>query len=91
MKKVFKHTLGMKDDFILELPIDSKPLSIQIQDGQPQMWVLVDPIATIMEKRYFRMCGTGHLLNYSQTLCFIDTFQLHGGDLIFHVFEVLND
>ena len=86
--KVYKYSIPINDYFNLDLPIGARILSVQTQGKQPQMWVLVNPEEPT-EKRLFRLIGTGH---YSEELpdelTFIDTFQLYGGALIFHVFEV---
>src|SRR5437867_4021758 len=86
---VFKYPLPMQDDFTLELPEGAEPLSVQVQRGQPCLWTLVDPSRSL-QTRSFHMAGTGHPINNPDRLRFIDTFQIEGGMLVFHVFEVLN-
>lgn len=49
------------------------------------LWVLVDPNAP-EEPRSFSVYGTGHFMPDNPGT-FIGTFQMLGGDLIFHLFE----
>lgn len=79
-------SLDERDEFTLLLPEVAKPLSAQVQHGVPQMWVLVIPGGQEQERR-FRVAGTGHRIQWSPNLVHIDTFQMHGGALVFHVFE----
>lgn len=74
------------DDFKLNLPKGAKPLSVQLQIDEPQMWVLVNPGAD-REVRSFVTIGTGHPIEPGAALQFIDTFQMANGLLVFHVFE----
>jgi len=86
-RKVFKYDVVMDDTFKLSLPQGAEVLSVGVQFGEPRMWVLVEPTAPVVE-RTFRVAGTGHHITGS--LKFIGTFQLEGGALIFHLFEVLS-
>lgn len=42
MKKIFKYKLNLLDQQEVELPKWSTPLSVQMQNGELQMWVLID-------------------------------------------------
>lgn len=86
---VWKYPLPVADDVSIGLPAGARPLSVQVQDGQPCLWALVDPSNPI-EPRRFRIAGTGHPLwpDDLDSLIHISTFQLHDGALVFHVFEV---
>jgi hypothetical protein len=86
-KTVFKYPLPMRGNPI-QMPKGARVLSLQVQYGDPQLWALVDPEAP-EEPRQFRIFGTGHPMTITggHTLEFIDTFQLDGGQLVFHVFE----
>lgn len=87
MNVVYKYQLPLQDNFQLHLPEGARCLSVQVQYGTPCLWALVNPEAPV-EKRQFRMAGTGHPIELVESLSFIDTFQLEGGSLIFHVFEI---
>jgi len=86
MKKVYKYRLEIKDEQTLELPEGAEILTVQSQLGMACLWALVDPERK-KEKRIFRIAGTGHPIDDNKKYKYIDTFQLYGGDLIFHVFE----
>jgi len=87
MKTVWKYALNSDDVLSFDIPIGSEILSVQEQNGNPQMWVLVDPNEQVMETRFFRLAGTGHSIN-SPIKSFIGTFQLYGGELVCHLFEI---
>lgn len=85
MRTIWKYTLKVEDEQLIQIPKWSKPLCVQIQDGNPQMWVEVDTEQTF-ESRKFVTRGTGHPLPEYET--YLGTYQLLRGDLVFHVFEV---
>ena len=85
--KIFKYTITPADHFELELPIGAQILTVQTQYGVPCIWCLVNPNLST-EIRRFRMAGTGHPINEDFTLIYIGTFQMSGGQLIFHLFEM---
>ncbi len=71
----------------LELPKGAIVLTIQMQHNVPCIWVLVNPEVE-KETRYFKVIGTGHPIEDDlATISYINTFQMHGGDLVFHLFE----
>jgi hypothetical protein len=69
----------------LALPCDAAILTVQIQHGQPYIWIRLNTEhPTIL--RTFECFGTGHPLpNILRT--YIGSFQMEGGNLMFHVFE----
>jgi hypothetical protein len=89
MKTIFKYPIPQEGVFELKLPEKAKILTVQIQKGNPQMWAIVDPQAPL-EKRIFRLAGTGHPLESwpESEFLYIGTFQLFEGDFIGHLFEV---
>lgn len=90
MLKVFKYNLPLDDYFKVDLPKGAKILCIDTQFTVPQMWALVDPDEAETEARRFRFAGTGHdITETPEQLEFVDTFQMRDGNLIFHVFEVI--
>ncbi|MCB0526811.1 MAG: hypothetical protein KDC86_20005 [Saprospiraceae bacterium] len=86
-KQVWKYPIGTGGN-ILQMPVGAEILSIQTQFESPQMWVLVDPDAEVVD-RHIEVYGTGHEISYDMGVqrVFIGTCQLHGGNLVFHVFE----
>lgn len=79
----------LPDAFVVEMPRGAKLLSAQLQPtlGKPQLWVLVDQEQPKVRRRLVTV-GTGHplppeILGFT----FVGTFQLHGGGLVFHLFD----
>lgn len=83
-KTIYKYTVPV--DTVLHLPQDAEILTVQVQHNVPQLWALVDPAAPTTP-RHIRTYGTGHSID--DNVEYIDSFQLHNGDLVFHVFEVV--
>lgn len=73
-------------DLFLDLPLDSHPLSVEIQDGIVVMWVLVNPQETFMITRRFIVVETGEFFT-QDSVEFIQTIMVHNHN-IYHVFEV---
>jgi hypothetical protein len=67
----------------LYIPQFAEVLTVQIQDGVPQMWVLVDPTQSCVET-IFRIIGTGEEFE-SDNLKYVATFQMSW--MVWHVFE----
>lgn len=84
MKTIWKYTIT--PDTFISIPEGARLLSVQTQDNQPQLWALVDPSKPKMG-RAFRAIPTG--LDFEdEGLTYIDTFQINGGTLVFHLFEI---
>jgi len=83
---IWKLRLPMEDWPVLTVPAGAIPLTVQVQHGVPQLWIRCDPKAEPTPLR-LRVAGTGHDLagNVGRH---VGSFQLHGGELVFHVFEV---
>lgn len=75
--------------FTVALPRHARVLSVQTQKGHPVMWVYLDddPDLSTKEDRRFVAVGTGHNCEVVRNMRFVGTFQLDGGELIFHLFE----
>lgn len=83
--RIYKYPVTIDDVFDVEMPRGAQVLSVDVQGGRPQMWARVDPSAPV-EQRRFQLRGTGHPLNGNEGR-FVGTFQMHGGSLVFHLFE----
>lgn len=89
MRAVYKYTIPLDDVVSVELPTGSKILCVQSQRDDPQIWALVDPTFPVeKETRTFRIVGTGHQIDDLECENYIGTFQIRGGSLVFHVFEI---
>lgn len=86
IQRVYKYPLGPLGDWItVQMPDKAEVLCVQVQNGAPYLWARVtvgDPPVT----RHFRVAGTGHDLGEGVGR-YVGTFQLYGGELVFHVFE----
>jgi len=90
MLQIFKYDLRIEDDQTAEMPAGARILTVQDQRGTPRLWALVDPSAP-KETRTFRIHGTGHPVPDSERLSYLASFQMRGGELVFHAFEVVAD
>lgn len=74
-----------------EMPKGAEILTVQTQNETPCIWALVNP-ENEKETRYFEIFGTGHNVPVDMGIerKYINTFQLEGGRLVFHLFERLN-
>lgn len=89
MKRViYKQAITPSELLSLKLPKGATILTVQTQYGKPCIWFICDPDAE-REERVFEIYGTGHELRgdkYNHQ--YIGTFQLEGGKLVFHLFEL---
>ena len=88
IKNVFKYPVEIRNKFSVMMPDGAEILTVQMQHNKPQMWALVDQSKPEKE-RIFRISGTGHPMVYDMGSMYeyINSFQMRGGDLIFHLFE----
>lgn len=93
MERILKYSLSVTGIQKVEIGRNAKILSIQVQKGIPCIWFLQSDGDDIIE-RTIETIGTGHYLHETKEKIaterrFIGTYQLHGGDLVFHAFEIL--
>jgi len=88
MKTIWKYPLETNDTLDILMPKNSKILTVQMQNGIPCLWVLVDD-SKENERRTFALHGTGHEVNHTDIKKYIGTFQMMKGTLVVHVFEIL--
>jgi hypothetical protein len=79
------HHVG-PDRFCIRMPAGAEPLTVQMQDGSPQIWALVEPDQPEAEL-WFRIAVTGHPIA-DDIERYVGTLQIDRGSLVFHVFEV---
>lgn len=84
MKTVYKYPLRILDEQEVEMPDSANLLTVQMQNGQPCLWALVDT-SNPMVLRKILIRGTGHVAE--KVGRYISTFQMQGGALVFHAFE----
>ena len=84
MQKIWKYPISMEDAQTIQLPEDAKILCIKTQHGKPCMWVLLDPDAQKVV-RHFTLYKTNQIIPERRGE-YIDTFQMHKDNSVFHVF-----
>jgi len=84
MKTIYKYPLEVIDSQEVELPVTAVVLSVQVQNGKPFLWALVDTTFDT-EKRIIHIYGTGHPIEKVHR--YVNTFQMMNGQLVFHVFQ----
>lgn len=88
MLKIYKYKITPNDKIELPIPSGAKILTVQAQFENPVLWALVNPDSPV-EQRFFRLVGTGFdIREDASRLNYINTFQIYGGDLVFHLFEI---
>ncbi len=86
MNAIWKYPIPVADEFQLEMPMGARPLTVQVQDGKPYLWALVNTEFDV-EPHRFRLAGTGHPLEEDVwSYAYVGTFQVRDGRLVFHVF-----
>ena len=84
MKVVYKYPVSLSVKFSFQIPQYAEVLSVGMQNGSPQMWVLLDPDARGII-RTFSIFGTGCEISHPNVE-YVGTFQ--NGDLVWHLFEL---
>jgi hypothetical protein len=83
---IWKYELRINDTQKIKMPRGAKGLDVQWQFDKLCMWVLCDE-NNITEDRVIAIYGTGHHLPMTIGT-YVGTFQMEGGNLVFHVFLV---
>lgn len=86
MKTIWKYQLDAVGKQRVYMKQKAEILAVQVQDGNPCIWALVDPEQSSIQ-RTLRIYGTGQPIEDDPGR-YIGTFQFDGGSLVFHVFEV---
>lgn len=86
MKAIWKYGLKVDDRQVVKIPVGSEILTVQTQNGHPCLWVLVNPKEVGLGEITLRIYGIGHNIEHDN-LTYIDTFQINGGELVFHAFQ----
>ncbi len=84
MKTIWKYELRPLAE--INMPRGAQVLTVQVQNGIPQIWVFVNADYEFEEVRKFITYGTGHKVPDNPGR-YIGTFQLAEEGLVFHVFE----
>ena len=85
--KIWKYKLETTDTQYIEMPVNAKILSVQVQDGEPCLWCLVDD-DNYLVPREIEIIGTGYSIANNFKGIYIGTYQLFEGRGDFHVFDL---
>lgn len=83
MLTIHKFALVVTAEQNILLPDDAQPLTLQIQNGNPTVWILLNPDAPKRSRRV-RMEGTGFDSTAVGNLCYLGTVQIEG--FVWHYF-----
>ena len=82
--KIYKYELSFESRTFVRMPEKSEIMDIQIQDGKPVMWAMVDPDSREIVVR-INMLYTGHGMQLEATRNeYLATIQHEG--LVYHFF-----
>lgn len=90
MNLIWKYEVHIDRGFKLRIPIGGEVLNVQMQNGDPQMWVKFQAppgypkLGPKTQLREFVLAGTGQLFE-GESLRYINTFQINS--LVMHLFE----
>lgn len=87
-KTIWKFQMDIVETQLVRMPAKAEILSVQVQDGIPCLWALVNP-ANGEQDKCIEMFGTGHPVNCDMGVSrtYIGTFQMNNTGLVFHAFE----
>jgi hypothetical protein len=91
MKTIWKYELQVTDWQTINIPRNAEILTIQNQNGIPQLWAIVDTDEKAIELKGIEIYGTGNPMRSDGLIRkYIGTFQMLGGKFIGHCFEIIN-
>lgn len=88
MKRIYKYKLETTNVQEIEMPFGTQILTVQVQNGSPCIWAMVDMEVKTTKMYVFRIFGTGHPIEDDFSGKYIGTYQLNSGSLVFHVFQM---
>lgn len=85
-QSVWKFPLKVDDEQSISIPAGFTPLKVDVQQGVPCLWALVNP-AVEKTDVVVRIYGTGHPIDdFVRGDQYVDSFMMYDGQLVFHVF-----
>jgi hypothetical protein len=85
---IWKHDLGEHIAADLKLHRGAQVLHFAEQHGRMCIWEMHDADETELEHRRFRIVGTGDPFPKLMPARYVATALFHGGDYVFHLFEL---
>lgn len=94
-KVIYRYPLDITSAQAVKVPLGAEVLTVQMQAGTLQMWVLVDQDVidlALEEYKTIGVFGTGHSMpDECKKSTYINTFQIGDsvlGGLVFHAFDL---
>lgn len=84
---IWKYILDIARTNRIAMPVGAEVLTVQVQRNSLCLWAKVHPDDEL-EDRLFAVEGTGFDVKDAKET-YIGTAQMAGGDLVWHVFEVI--
>lgn len=90
-RRIWKFPLAITDYQTVKMPARAKVLSVEVVRGELVAYALCDPNAAVWERTCL-IVGTGNpieeyaSLEWVESMDFVGTVQMLGGDLVWHVF-----
>lgn len=89
MRTIHKFPLQITASQAVVMPQGAEILAVQAQGQTPCLWALVDPERET-EIRIIEIFGTGDpIIEGGKARSYLGTFQLKGGESVFHAFEYI--
>jgi len=85
-KRIYKYPIPVSDEQIIRLPFGYRIISVQVQGLIPTIWAIVDDEQPMMVDVKVKTFVTGQELPDHHFLNYHGTYQLQGGNLVYHVF-----
>ena len=79
--RIFKYELKRSGECKIRMPVDSRIMDIQAQDGKPVIWVACDPQSN-MQDRSFMGILTGDNVFEGDLGSYLGTVQFQGGAFV---------
>lgn len=84
MRKIYKYAISVTDEQVIAIPDGSRILTVQRQRDHVFIWIEIDPEEKQMRTLQVYTVATG--ASFSGRGIYLGTYQLFGGDLIYHVY-----
>ena len=85
---VGKFVVDISDIITVKLPSSAQPLHFAEQHGVLCLWALIDLDQKEKRRFEFRMAGTGHPIEPTMSMRYMNTILMQGGSLVFHFFQL---
>lgn len=86
MNTIHKYILKAEYTQEVETRAGAQILRVQMQNEEICMWCLVDTSADVMSMT-IQIVGTGHPAPSNHSFQYIDTVQMNGAQLVWHIFK----